>query len=57
MVNISGYTAYEWAVFWDEDEIDDYRIDDYLDEDEIAKVIKTKATALGSSEYCNKTCW
>ena len=43
MVNISGYTAYEWAVFWDKDEI--------------AKVIKTKATALGSSEYCNKTCW
>ena len=57
MVNISGYTAYDSAVLGDEDEIDDYRIDDYLDEDEIAKVIKTKATALGSSDYCNKKCW
>ena len=43
MVNISGYTAYDSAV--------------YLDEDETAKLIKTKATALGSSDYCNKKCW
>ena len=43
MVNISGYTAYDRAVDWDEDEI--------------AKLIKTKATALGSSDYCNKKCW
>ena len=43
MVNISGSTAYDLAVYWDKDET--------------AKVIKTKATALGSSDYCNKKCW
>jgi len=39
----SGSTAYDLAVYWDKDET--------------AKVIKTKATALGSSDYCNKKCW
>ena len=46
MVKFSGYTAYDDAVY-----------SDYWYKDEIAKVIKTKATALGSSDYCNKTCW
>jgi len=41
----NGYTAYDNAVY-----------SDYWYKDEIAKVIKTKATALGSSDYCNKTC-